>query len=77
MWHARATAILLRSERRYAAPAIISLTMPSWLDLKLGLRMLVKYPGLAIMLVVGLISAVGHARRGLRLDPSESLKEDG
>lgn len=51
--------------------------MPSWLDLKLGLRMLVKYPGLAIMLVVGLISAVGHARRGLRLDPSESLKEDG
>jgi len=51
--------------------------MSSWLDLKLGLRMLVKYPGLVIMLVVGPISAVGPARRGLRVDPSELLRADG
>lgn len=80
----------------------------SWLDVKLGLRMLVKYPGLAvvgvlaigiglvglglgdqiaqegpglllavsaIVMVVGLLACVVPARRVLRIQPTEALRE--
>jgi ABC-type antimicrobial peptide transport system permease subunit len=30
-----------------------------------------------IMMAVGLLAAIGPARRGLRIDPSESLRTDG
>jgi ABC-type antimicrobial peptide transport system permease subunit len=65
--------------------------MISWLDVKLSLRMLVKHPGLtiigglgvaagvafaAIMIVVGLVAALGPARRGLRVQPAEALRAE-
>ncbi|MGH9373092.1 MAG: hypothetical protein ACRD15_16350, partial [Vicinamibacterales bacterium] len=35
-------------------------------------------PGVAvIMMAVGLLAAVGPARRGLRIDPTEALRADG
>ena len=61
-----------------------------WLDLKLGARMLWKYPGLSIIgglaMAVAIAfgtaafaffySLVGPARRALRIQPIEALRED-
>jgi hypothetical protein len=52
-----------------------------WLDVKLGLRMLAKYPGLSLvavggMFAVGLLAAAGPARRGLAIEPTEALRAE-
>ena len=46
----------------------------SWLDVKLGLRMLRKHPGLTLTGVLGIaVAASGPARRALAVAPAEAL----
>jgi hypothetical protein len=62
----------------------------SWLDVRLGARMLVRYPGLTVVGVFALafrrlralagageVASIVPIRRALGVDPSEALRADG
>ena len=55
------------------------LTAVSWLDWKLGARMLLKYPALTTigglpLAAVGVLACAAPARRALRVQPTEALR---
>jgi predicted permease len=74
--------ILARATRQLALGVGLGLTMAIALDLLAGGELmggtgLLLVPGTAaFMLVVGLIAAVGPARRGLRVQPTEALRAE-
>ena len=52
----------------------------SWLDWKLGARMLLKHPALTIigglsLGAVGVLACAAPARRALRIQPTEALRQ--
>ena len=74
--------VLARATRQLAIGVGLGLTMAVGIDLAAGGALmdgggLLLVPGTAaFMLVVGLISAFGPARRGLRVQPTEALRAD-
>lgn len=68
---------LARSSRRMARPRALG---PAWLDVKLGLRMLRKYPGLSLVSVIGMAVAIAiaggyYGAIGAMIDPTVPLPE--
>ena len=70
-------------ERMMDSPGRFALGI-SWLDVKLGLRMLVKHPGLTLvavgaiaMLLIGTLACTAPTLRALRIMPTEALREGG
>jgi predicted permease len=76
------TSVLARAARQLSVGVGVGLVVAVALDLLAGGEMLegaglLLVPGTAVfMLVVGLIAAVGPARRGLRVEPTEALRAE-
>jgi hypothetical protein len=76
------TSVLARAARQLSVGVGVGLVLAVAMDLLAGGEMLegaglLLVPGTAVfMLVVGLIAALGPARRGLRVEPTEALRAE-